>query len=64
MAKPDHPMQRMRDIMEELGGNGAEYTIPVKVSGLVDFGKEVQLMLPDGVFTYLPTDTFKKAIGK
>jgi hypothetical protein len=52
----------LKDIEQELGGLGTEYSLPVKFAGLVDFGKEIQLELPDGLLTYLPMDTFVKAV--
>lgn len=42
---------------------GSEVTITFKVAGIVDFGREVQLQLPDGLLTYLPVDTFVRAIA-
>lgn len=62
MSKPVHPMQKMRDIMEELGGVGTEITITGNISGLVDFGEEVQVILSNGLFLYLPLSTVREAV--
>lgn len=54
------PAKSLKDMEAELGGVGTDITITFKFSGLVDFGKEVQLMTPDGLFFYLPTETVMK----
>lgn len=59
MAQP----KSLKDIEAELGGLGAELTLNVRVAGLVDFGREVQVQLPDGLLTYLPIDSLKRAAG-
>lgn len=57
-----HPMQKMRDVLEELGGVGTEITIKGTISGLVDFGDEVQVLLSNGLFLYLPLSTVREAV--
>lgn len=54
--------KNFKEIEAELGGVGKEFTLKVRLAGLVDFGKEVQLQLPDGLLTYLPLDSFRKAV--
>jgi hypothetical protein len=50
----------LRELQEEL--NGKEVTLTMTVAGIIDFGSEVQLLLPGGMFTYLPTDVVRKAL--
>jgi hypothetical protein len=64
VSKPDHPMQKMRDIMDELGGVGTEITLNATISGLVDFGEEVQVVLDNGLFMYLPLSTVRGAVNR
>jgi hypothetical protein len=64
VSKPDHPMQKMRDIMDELGGVGTEITLNATISGLVDFGEEVQLILDNGLFMYLPISAVRGAVRR
>lgn len=40
---------------------GTEVTIKFKVTGIVDSGREIQLQLPDGLFTYLPVRSVLEA---
>lgn len=42
---------------------GQEVTLRATVAGVVSLGQEVQLLLPDGSFIYIPMDTLKKAVG-
>lgn len=53
------PPKSLKEMEAELGGLGTEYTITVKLAGVIDFGSEVQLELTDGLLTYIPTDSFK-----
>lgn len=64
MSKPEHPMQKMAAIMDELGGLGTEITLTATISGLVDFGEEVQVILDNGLFMYLPLSTVRGAVNR
>lgn len=49
-------------VLEALGGIGAQITIPAKIAGIVDFGREVQLELPDGLLIYAPTESVRSIV--
>lgn len=52
----------LREIEQELGGVGAKITIEAKLAGIVDFGREVQLELPDGLLIYVPTESMQRFV--
>jgi hypothetical protein len=64
VSKPQHPMQKMRDTLDELGGVGTEITLHATISGVVDFGEEVQVVLDNGLFMYLPVSAVRGAVNR
>lgn len=59
MGAKEHPMQVLRDREAALGGLGTEITITGKFAGLADFGKTVQLLLPDKTFIYVSYESVR-----
>ena len=53
-------MSSPKGILESVGGIGAEVTIKARVAGIVDFGREVQLELPDGLLIYVPSESMQR----
>lgn len=52
--------------LKELTGltMGQEVTIRAKITGLVDFGRTIQLLLSDNNFIYIPVGVVEAAINE
>jgi hypothetical protein len=43
---------------------GDTITIQAKLAGIVDFGQEAQLELPDGLLIYVPAESIRRIVSE